>query len=46
MKKQEYKSKCCNAPVKVEGLLDFEGDIYPCTVHYVCTKCKETCDIK
>jgi len=46
MKNKEYKSRCCNAAVKVGGLPDFEGDKYPCTVHYVCTKCNEPCDIK
>ena len=43
---KNYKSKCCNALVKVEGLPDFHGDKYPCTAHYVCTKCGEPCDIK
>jgi len=46
MKNKKYKSKCCNASVKTEGLPDFHGDKYPCTVHYVCTKCKEACNIK
>ncbi len=30
-------SKCCNAPVKVEGRT---------THYYVCEKCGKTCDIK
>lgn len=46
VKNKKYKSQCCNAPVKMEGLPDFEGDKYPCTVHYVCTECGRPCDIR
>ena len=35
-----YKSKCCDARVKIEGD-DKEGTFY-----FVCTKCDEPCDIK
>jgi len=46
MNDKKYKSQCCNAPVKVEGLPDFEGDKCPCTVYYVCTKCGKPTDTK
>lgn len=40
-----YKSKCCNAEIKQEGEPDFIGSEDVCTVHYVCLKCNEPCDI-
>lgn len=33
----QYKSKCCNVKVRIEG---------GTTHYYVCTKCKKACDIK
>ena len=35
-KEYKEKSKCCNAPVTVEG---------KCTKYYICTKCKQACDL-
>jgi len=43
---KEYRSKCCNAEVKTEGMPDFIGSREICTVHYVCLKCGEPCDIQ
>ncbi len=34
---QKYRSVCCNSRVRVDGGI---------TCWYVCTKCKEPCDIK
>lgn len=36
IKKITTKSKCCNAKVKIIGKI---------TMYYVCTKCKQPCDI-
>ena len=44
MTKTVYKSKCCNAGVKVEGLSDFLGSKKVCTVNYVCLECNKPCD--
>ena len=41
-KKKSYKSICCNAPVRVEGMDDFDE---VCTMHHVCTKCGKDCDV-
>ncbi|MBI2591180.1 MAG: hypothetical protein HYW34_00690 [Candidatus Brennerbacteria bacterium] len=46
-KKQEinkYKSKCCKAEVKIEGIPDFEGGQEVCTMSFVCVKCGKDCD--
>lgn len=37
LKNRKFKSKCCNADVKVEGKT---------THYYVCLKCGKDCDIK
>jgi hypothetical protein len=43
---KEYKSKCCNAKLRVCGLQsgDILHDDY--TMYYVCAKCGKPCDIK
>lgn len=46
MVKQEYKSKCCNAKVKIEGMPDFIGSEEVCTFSFVCLKCNKPCDVK
>jgi len=42
MKKKSFKSKCCNADVRVEGMDDFDKQ---CTMYHVCTKCNNPCDV-
>ena len=41
-KKKPLKSRCCNAPVRVEGMDDFDKQ---CTMYHVCTKCNNACDV-
>lgn len=43
---KEPKSKCCNAPVTVEGMGDFHDKDEVCTCYHVCSKCEKPCDIK
>jgi len=38
-------SKCCNAPVRIEGMPDFVGSNHIYTMYYVCTKCEKPCDV-
>ena len=38
-------SKCCNAPVSIEGIGDFREQDEVCTQHYSCTKCGKPCDL-
>ena len=45
MIEQQYRSKCCNAPVKTDGIPDFLGTKEVCTVSFTCTKCKKACDV-
>ena len=40
-----YKSKCCKAEVRMNGMPDFIGSKEACTVYYVCLKCNKPCDI-
>lgn len=39
-----YKSKCCNAEVRTDGIPDFLGSKDVCTVSFICCKCKKPCD--
>jgi len=41
----QYRSKCCNAPVKTDGIPDFLGTKEVCTVSSICTKCNQGCDV-
>ena len=41
-----YKSECCNAKVRVNGVPDFIGSKEICTVSYVCLKCNRPCNVK
>ena len=41
-----YKSKCCNAKVRVNGVPDFIGSKEICTVSYICLKCNRPCNVK
>lgn len=41
-KKSNYKSICCNADVRIEGMNDFYKQ---CTMYHVCTYCNRPCDI-
>lgn len=45
MIKKSYKSKCCNAEVKIGGTPDFIGSKGVCTIYYVCLKCDKPCDV-
>ena len=45
MTEKVYRSKCCNAEVKVEGMPDFLESKEVCTVNYVCLKCNNLCDV-
>jgi len=48
-KKNNLKSLCCNAKVKISMSPDFFGDTPKTqiigTCHYTCTKCNQACDI-
>lgn len=39
-----YRSKCCGARVKIEGMPDFIGSKEVCTVNAVCCHCEKPCD--
>lgn len=46
-KKSNYKSACCNAPIRLGGGVgDFSEDDKSCTLYAICTKCNNSCDIK
>ena len=45
MIEKKYRSKCCNALVKTEGIPDFPGTKEVCTVSFACTKCDQACDV-
>jgi hypothetical protein len=45
MIKQDYRSKCCNAEVKAEGIPDFIGSKEVCTFNFVCLQCNKPCDV-
>lgn len=45
MTRKEYRSKCCNAKVKTDGLPDFIGGNVISTVSPVCLKCGKGCNI-
>lgn len=39
-----YRSRCCNAEVKTNGMPDFLGSEEACTFNYICLKCDKPCD--
>jgi len=41
----KYKSECCGAKVFTSGMGDFHDKDTPCTMHYICDKCKKACNI-
>ena len=45
MTEQDYRSKCCSAEVKTEGMPDFLGSKEICTIYFVCLKCNQPCDV-
>ena len=45
MTEKAYRSKCCNAEVRTDGLPDFIGSKYVCTVSFICLKCNKPCNI-
>jgi hypothetical protein len=45
MDKEVYRSSCCNAGIKTEGMSDFLDGNDVCTVHYVCLKCNNPCNL-
>ena len=45
MTRKVYRSKCCNAKVRTDGVPDFIGSKEVCTVNYVCLKCNKPCDV-
>jgi len=40
-----YKSRCCNAKVRTDGMPDFLGSDEVSTVSFTCLKCNKPCDI-
>jgi hypothetical protein len=45
-KKSNLKSNCCNTEIIIGGISDFEKNYKEtCTQYYICTKCKQACDI-
>ena len=44
MTTKNYRSTCCNAKVKAEGIPDFVGSKEVSTVSFVCCKCGKPCD--
>jgi hypothetical protein len=40
--KNNLKSICCNAKVRLEGIDDFDKQ---CTIYHVCTYCNKPCDV-
>lgn len=45
MTKAVYKSKCCNAEVRADGMPDFIGSKKICTISFVCLGCKKPCNV-
>jgi hypothetical protein len=43
-KKNNYKSKCCGAKVRIHSSPD-DIDKFSCTMYHVCTNCGQACDI-
>ncbi len=43
-KKNNYKSKCCGAKVKIYSSPD-DIDKVGCTMYHICTECGQACDI-
>ena len=43
-KKNNYKSKCCGAKVRVHSEPD-DIDKLGCTMYHVCTECNQPCDV-
>lgn len=41
-----YRSKCCNAEVKTEGMPDFFGSKKICTFYFSCFQCGKPCDVQ
>ncbi len=39
-----YRSKCCHAKVKIEGIPDFLGRKEVCTYNFSCLRCRKPCD--
>ncbi len=46
MTEKVYRSKCCNAEVKVEGMPDFLGSKEICTFHFSCLQCGKPCNVQ
>ena len=45
MIEQNYRSKCCDAKVKVHGIPDFPGTKEICTMNFSCTQCGKSCNM-
>lgn len=45
MTEKVYRSKCCNAEIRTDGVPDFLGSKEVCTINYVCLKCNKPCDV-
>ena len=41
----DYRSKCCNAEVRSDGVPDFMGSDEICTISFSCLKCGNACDV-
>ena len=45
MIKRVYRSKCCNAKVRADGIPDFLGSKEVCTISFTCLNCGKPCDV-
>lgn len=45
MTEKVYRSKCCNAEVRTDGMPDFIGSKNICTINYVCLECNNPCTV-
>lgn len=45
MTEKVYRSKCCNAKARADGVPDFLGSEEVRTVSYTCLKCGKPCDV-
>jgi len=46
MARKGYRSRCCNAEVKEDGMPDFIGGKEICTISFTCLKCGKGCNVR